>query len=327
MSDSPLIVGLNGTLVHVKLCTVDTCPMEYAQLDYIPSLSVNAAYLAMFVIFLIAHIGQGILYKTWGFMGGMVAGLFLEIIGYGARIGLHGNVFSFDFFVMYLVCLTIAPAFISASIYLCLSRIIVVCGEDIAPFKPRTYTLTFVCCDFVSLVLQAAGGALAASSDDSGNGVDIMVAGLAFQVVSLALYMGVAADFFLRVRKAHESQFNPRFHDVRRNKLFKYMTIALGVATVLIFVRCVYRVAELSKGFNSHLANDEVAFNILEGPMIWLAVLVLTAFHPGLCFRGAFQEANWTWRNGKASSVDGGNTVYPKGAGEDASFELGGRRA
>ncbi|KAG8629636.1 hypothetical protein KVT40_003501 [Elsinoe batatas] len=325
MSDSHLIMALNGTLVDVRLCNPDICPMEYAQLHYIPSKSVNAAYLAIFAIFLVIHLGQGIYYRTWGFMSGMVIGLLLECIGYGARLGLNANVFSFDFFVMYLVCLTIAPAFISASIYLCLSRIVVVVGEDIAPFKPRTYTLTFMVCDFISLLLQAVGGAIAASSDDPNNsGTDIMVAGLAFQVVSLALYMVVAADFFIRVRKAHESQFNSRFNHVRTDRLFKWMAIGLAIATVLIFIRCVYRVAELSKGFNSELANDEVAFDILEGPMIWLAVFVLTLIHPGLSFRGAFREANWTWRANKQETES--STFYPKGASEENSVEMGGIR-
>lgn len=127
--------------------------------------------------------------------------------------------------------MTIAPAFLSASIYLCLSRIVVVCGEGIARFRPRTYTITFVCCDLISLILQSAGGAIASIADDKKTGdigVDVMIAGLAFQVISLLLYMGVALDFFLRFRKASFTQLNANFSDVRNHRLFTYMAFGMS---------------------------------------------------------------------------------------------------
>lgn len=40
---------------------------------------------------------------------------------------------------------------------------------------------------------------------------------------------------------------------------------ALAVATITIFIRCVFRVAELQSGFNGALFNDEIAFMVLEG--------------------------------------------------------------
>jgi hypothetical protein len=49
-------------------------------------------------------------------------------------------------------------------------------------------------------------------------------------------------------------------------------------------VRCLYRAAELWEGFDSHLANDEATFMIFEGPMIILAVLCMTIYHPGRVF-------------------------------------------
>ena len=45
--------------------------------------------------------------------------------------------------------------------------------------------------------------------------------------------------------------------------------------------------AELESGFGGALANNEPVFMILEGPMIMIAVVALTAFHPGFCFRWA----------------------------------------
>lgn len=122
----------------------------------------------------------------------------------------------------YLVCLTIGPAFLCASIYLCLSRLVVVYGTNLARFSPATYTLLFVCCDFISLVLQGTGGGLAAtSSTNSNTGVNVMIAGLAFQVVSLAIFMAIGVDFIIAARKANPHQMNPSFTTLRRRRMFR----------------------------------------------------------------------------------------------------------
>lgn len=102
-------------------------------------------------------------------------------------------------FFRYLICLTIAPAFLSAGIYLCLSRIIVIYGEGFARFKPKTYTIIFICSDIFALVLQAIGGALADTADSGSSlqqtGINIMIAGLSFQVVSLTIFIALCLDF------------------------------------------------------------------------------------------------------------------------------------
>ena len=73
---------------------------------------------------------------------------------------------------------------------------------------------------------------------------------------------------------------------MRAHKFIATLLILLGlfVATVLIFVRCVYRVAELWEGFGGRLANHEASFMVFEGPMVILAVASLTWFHPGRVF-------------------------------------------
>lgn len=70
------------------------------------------------------------------------------------------------------------------------------------------YSIVFVGCDLISLVLQAIGGAMAASADDdegSDLGAKIMIAGLISQVVSMVLFFLVWGDFILRTRRAKRS--------------------------------------------------------------------------------------------------------------------------
>ena len=96
-----LVPALNGTLINHDDCTLDICSMDYAQMSYVPSLVGNSIYLGLFGAILITQISLGIIYKTWGFMIGMICGLILEILGYLGRIMLHNNPFSFDSFLLY----------------------------------------------------------------------------------------------------------------------------------------------------------------------------------------------------------------------------------
>lgn len=138
---------------------------------------------------------------------------------------------SADFVVpnSYLVGLTIAPAFLSASIYLCLSRIIVIYGRTVSRLRPATYTITFISFDLFSLILQAVGGAIAASTDDRSSqqaGINIMIAGLAFQVASLFLFMCLCADFgFSAYRK--KSSLDPAHAKVRNSTIFKAFQLGM----------------------------------------------------------------------------------------------------
>jgi len=219
---------------------------------------------------------------------------------------LHNNPFDFNSFLLYLIPLTIGPAFLSGSIYLCLVRIIVVYGDHVSRLRPRTYAILFMCSDFISLLLQAIGGAISATANDrsTGNtGRYIMIAGLSFQVVSLLVFMILWVDFILAVRRAGgSSASDPKFRDIRASPRFKAFQYALWVATILIFIRSVYRVAELQGGFGGKIANDQTVFMIFEGPMIIVATLILTVLHPGFAFSGKWHTAAWSLRGRKVES-------------------------
>jgi hypothetical protein len=63
-----------------------------------------------------------------------------------------------------------------------------------------------------------------------------------------------------------------------------------------------FRVAELAHGFNGKLANDQITFMILEGGMMILATLLLTAFSPGQYVgRKNWKNSGWGYKkNGSA---------------------------
>lgn len=71
----------------------------------------------------------------------------------------------------------------------------------------------------------------------------------------------------------------------------------LSAAIVLILVRCVYRIDELSDGYNGPLIHNEPLFVGLEGVVIVVAVFCLAVAQPGPVFgwpaneRGSVEEA------------------------------------
>ncbi|KAF2128512.1 RTA1-domain-containing protein [Dothidotthia symphoricarpi CBS 119687] len=278
--------------MSLKYCKVGKCPEAWQKIEYQPNIPGNVIYMLCFLALAGGQVWYGVRNKTWSYMGTMVAGILGEMVGYIGRIMLSLNPFIMNNFLINLIPLTIAPALLTAGIYLCLGRVIVAKGSANSRLKPKMYTYIFVGCDLLALVLQAIGGGMAATARDkagSRQGVNIMIAGLISQVITIALFLTIWGDFVLRTRHAKRSGTlsrtqPPLYSDLRSTKNFQYFQWSLLVATVLIFVRCIYRVAELWEGFGGHLANHEASFMVFEGPAIILAVCAMTIFHPGRIF-------------------------------------------
>lgn len=294
----------NPTILQ-ELCTLDTCCLsEQAYLQYLPTVAGNAAYAAIFGVILVAQTGLLIAYpKTWGFYIGIAACLILEIVGYIGRILLHNNPFSLNNFVIYLVPLTIGPAFMMAAIYLMMGRVVVAYGSHHSLVKPVYYSAICIAWDLASLILQAAGGAIAATGDDHAatvTGSHIMVAGLSVQLVSTIIFVVICVYFFNNVLR-NKTDRNSAFAGVTSSWRFKGMLAAVVVATTTIFIRSAFRVDELKDGFDSSVANNEVLFMVFEGPMLIVAGIVLTIFHPGFGFQGTYGDANYKLGKAKKS--------------------------
>ncbi len=77
-------------------------------------------------------------------------------------------------------------------------------GAHNSRLSPKAFTIVFMFSDFISLVLQAAGGAVASGTTTlakARTGTNIMVVGLVFQVVSLVIFIALCVDFLLAVRR------------------------------------------------------------------------------------------------------------------------------
>jgi hypothetical protein len=144
------------------------------------------------------------------------------------------------------------------------------------------------------MILQAAGGGMAVVALTSNQPLqtsdDVITAGLSSQVFTLFIFMVLCVDFALRVRRRRSSlgdrvalSQDPLVVSVRSSRWFHGFLFALGVATVLIFWRCCYRVAELNQGFLGPVTFKQYLFVGFEGVLMVLSVSALAIFHLALC--------------------------------------------
>ncbi|KAK7725843.1 hypothetical protein SLS63_007835 [Diaporthe eres] len=265
-------------------CTLDICPIEASLYGYRPRMSASIAFIVLYALSACIHIYLGWLWKKWFFMCCMVLGALDGIAGYTGRIILYNNPFDFTGFMLQIICITSTPVFFTAAIYVSLAATIEYFAPEVSRFRPRLYYWLFIPGDLICLVIQAAGGAMSTtSSGASQTGVDLALAGLVLQVVFMLVFCALFADYLIRYHRFSKTSAvgggGPKF--TRRLAVFFGFT---ATATLLILVRCAYRLAELHEGYGGDLVRDEALFIGLEGVMIIIAVFCLMVGHPGLVF-------------------------------------------
>lgn len=271
------------------LCNFDICPLSRSIFRYQPNLAMAVVPLVLFGLLTVGHIISGWRYKTWTYTISILIGLALELAGYVGRILAHGNPFKKDYYLLQIVVLTCAPVLFCAAIYICLGRIVVICGPEKSRLRPGWYTPIFLTCDVISLALQGAGGALTSTADDAvgrQQGINIMLGGLSFQVATIALFGFLFLEFLWRTHASHNVSNDIQNASLAQSKKWTVFLWSLGLATMLILIRSIYRVAEMAGGYDGKLMKDENTFLVFEGILIVVAVLLLLVFHPGAVMDG-----------------------------------------
>ena len=126
-----------------------------------------------------------------------------------------------------------------------------------------------------------------------------MLAGIIFQLVCIVIYTALAAEFLWHYVK--DRPFRRAFvyeHRSQTPRRLKIMLLGMGIMTVLLFIRSIYRTAELADGWDGVIINTEWPFgeftscqtsghsltqatDIFDGAMITLAMITLNVIHPG----------------------------------------------
>jgi hypothetical protein len=119
--------------------------------------------------------------------------------------------------------------------------------------------------DIIALIVQGAGGGIAASSKKvSGTelGGHIMLGGILFQFFAIIAYSVCASDFLHHYNKetpVRRSTFDA-YRGVMDQRL-KVMIGALSFSTLVLFIRSIYRIIELADGWTGRIITTEVYFS------------------------------------------------------------------
>lgn len=243
------------------------CPVSESIYGYFPNYAANIFFSAFFGLFMLINLFLGIRYRAWTFLIAMCFGCLGEAIGYAGRVLLHNNPFDVAGFNIQICCLTLAPAFLAAGIYLTLKHIVICFGEEHSYLKPKHYTWIFISCDFFALVLQGAGGGIAATSIDKPSlqkvGNDLMMAGISLQVITLFVFGIMASIYCYRLLKSTSGPLPSSGH-VWKSTSFRLFLGGFLVAFTTIFIRCIYRIAEMAGGWANPLMQSERDFIALD---------------------------------------------------------------
>lgn len=276
------------------------------------SIPANAIFTSLFGLLFVIYIARMFTGKQIYFGVCLACGTVLEFSGYLARTLAATDYADPNKYLCQIICLTMAPAFIMAGVYYILGQLKVVYGTKFGILPPKWYTFLFIFCDVVSLITQAIGGAIAAIEVRqyifSPLGTNIMIAGIALQLCSMTLFVIIwfdlifkshfraSPDFKFTYRRCFHFLFNtaegrqyrehldmyydPTFTKIRQGYLFGLLPLVVSLSVLFIYIRCAYRVAELSQGWTGFLITHEKFIMTLDALMVFLACAMFVPFYP-----------------------------------------------
>ncbi|KAI9574463.1 RTA1-domain-containing protein [Boletus coccyginus] len=258
----------------------------YNPLRYIASNTLTA--IAFTLVMLIALIQTFYTFRYGGkYMLTMVIGGYTYATGFGCRFGLRYHPDSEGMYIaeyMFIV-LSACPspcAFIAAN-YILLGRVArhISCPTHVL-LPVQKLTLVFVSSDITTFLIQAIGGGMTVSHNQTQQqtGAHVFLAGLVLQLMSFTLFSGIYIRFLYRV---YTLEHNIWEHDKGQpwNRGWRTLAAALAVSCIGILVRSCYRVTELSQGFQGYLATTEAFFYALDTLPLVVAISVYVLFWPG----------------------------------------------
>ncbi|OZJ02396.1 hypothetical protein BZG36_04876 [Bifiguratus adelaidae] len=271
-----------------KLASASGGHLQVNIYGYVPNFAANVVGLSLFAVAWLLHTVFGLYYRQWWFGTAVWIACGLETAGYVARTLSHANPTVINDYLVQIICLTLGPAFAMAGIYYMLAKFTVIYGGQFSKLKPMAYSTIFILFDFISIVLQAIGGGMAAvallNHTSATNGTHVMLAGICFQVVSMLIFMFFCAWFVYNITfgpTKYGWRYNAEYADLHSRKLFIVFPWSIGVAVLAIFTRCIYRVVELAQGWTGYLITHEQYFLALDGLMLIIALFALLLPHPG----------------------------------------------
>ncbi|KAG7451364.1 RTA1-like protein [Guyanagaster necrorhizus] len=310
-------------LEHVQsLVTSAEASRQDSQYGYTPSKGVTLTFIILFGISTLTHATQSIYFRMWWVFPTIILSGCLEILGWSGRFWSSISPDLSNPFMIQITATIIGPTPLVAASFLILGAIIHILGPAYSRLSPIAYSIIFVSCDILSLVIQGAGGSIASSASNNNDlngaklGSNVMLAGIVLQLAAISFYTILACEFLIRY--THSRPVPRLFSRKERNgslvtlssptiergvmtTKIKLMIVALAFNTLCLFIRSIYHTIELADGWNGRIILTEVYFNVLDGAMVVLAIYTLNLAHRGLLIgrsMGRNQDAVDAEKNG-----------------------------
>jgi hypothetical protein len=144
-------------------------------------------------------------------------------------------------------------------------------------------------------------------------GTNLIIASVVFQVVTLAAFGHLLAEYALRTYR-RLNELSAESVCLLQQARFRYFIGTIIIAYFSILFRCIYRIPELSGGWRSELMRDEPSFIALEGFVIVVAVAALAVFHPRYCFTALAKTIGRKRKTSNGQSVQDSSVYELKGS-------------
>jgi len=210
----------------------------------------------------------------------------MEVIGYAFRaLSSKKDPYRITYFIVEYFLIVTAPVLFSASIYVCLTKIIAWAEAQGLELSKRSALLgkrvilwTFITIDVVTTIMQVLGAALIGSATskqkDPGTANHILLSGLAIQTFAFTIFL-----FLLTIVVFAICGDKGVVGQLRRSKS-PFLGVLMG-ASLLVFVRTIFRLVETSQGVFGQLSTHEGYFAGLEFAPVVVAVWMLAIWFPG----------------------------------------------
>jgi len=291
----------NGTGVVKGTDWQDVNPKTGTFYGYFVDAHIAITFLVLFSITGAIHVGQSIYHRVWWIAPTFALCAAVEVLGWVGRYWSSQNYAALSPYFMEICCTIIAPSFLAAGLFFSLGNIVNYSGTHYSRFSPRVFSIVFVTCDVVSLVVQAAGGGIASIAFQNGKnasgGSNVMVGGIIFQMFAITLYVITAAEFLTRYLLDKPIRAPAVTDDNKESSItlgqrpampphIKQMLVGMIIATVFLYIRCIYRTIELLGGWGGPIIQNQTLFDTLDGMPIIVCLVTLNIFNPGrLLFR------------------------------------------
>ncbi|KGO75610.1 RTA-like protein [Penicillium italicum] len=223
--------------------------------------------------------------RCWYFIPFEIGGIF-QIIGYICRATSHDNFYGIPLFAIQTLFILVTPPLYAASIYMILGRIVTYLqAKHLSMMPVKWMTETFVTGDFLSFLLQCAGGYL---MDTGGSlreaGSNTTIGGLVVQLLFFGFFVIVTTVYHFRISRQptprSQSDREQTHGDGFRHRNRFTILIGLYIVSLLILVRSVFCFVEYKEGYNGYTMRHEVFMYVFDGLLMLIAIVVMNVCHP-----------------------------------------------